>query len=111
MKIWPVVLVGMLALQALPAFSGEVQEKIYKMDEVLLTASPEKISKYVQNVIEEQEVARPTSGGSVLDILTNSGLSEALWQIWEKNLPRRKINSWDFCLSGVFSKENRMRLP
>ncbi len=71
MKIRPVVLVGVLALQALPTFSGEIQKKNYEMDEVLVTASREKIPKYVQNVIEEQEVARPTSGGSVLDVLNN----------------------------------------
>ncbi|MCI5143132.1 MAG: hypothetical protein D3909_15675, partial [Candidatus Electrothrix sp. ATG1] len=71
MKIRSVVFVGVLALQALPAFSDEVQGKIYDMDEVLVTASPEKIPKYVQNVIEEQEVIRPTSGGSVLDVLNN----------------------------------------
>ncbi|MCI5196726.1 MAG: hypothetical protein D3919_10975 [Candidatus Electrothrix sp. AW5] len=51
MKIRPVVLVGVLALQALPTFSGEIQKKTYEMDEVLVTASPEKIPKYIQNVL------------------------------------------------------------
>ncbi|MCI5180064.1 MAG: TonB-dependent receptor [Candidatus Electrothrix sp. AW3_4] len=71
MKIRPVVLVGVLALQALPTFSGEIQKKTYEMDEVLVKASRAKVPEYVQDVIEEQEVIRPTSGGSVLDVLNN----------------------------------------
>ena len=71
MEIRPVVLVGVLALRALPAFSDETQEKTYEMDEVLVTASPEKVPEYVQDVITEEEISRPTSGGSVLDVLSN----------------------------------------
>lgn len=64
------IIFSIWALLAHPVCS-EDGKNIYELDEVVVTAPREDIPEYVQDVIPEEEISRPTTGGSVLDTLRN----------------------------------------